>query len=92
MFFKLPARVEHCFHVLWKEVKRPQPDTKKRIQEQASRTSWKIICDWVEIQLSMILLEQALPLQVFLPYVYDPASVQTFFEKLEQSNFELLSN
>lgn len=90
LFFKLPARVEHCFEVLWKEVKRPQPDTKKRILEQASKTAWKIISDWVEIQLSMILLEQALPLQVFLPYVYDPGSEQTFFEKLEQTNFKLL--
>lgn len=92
LFFKFPARVEHCFQVLWKEVKRPQPDTKKRIREQASRTAWKIISDWVEIQLSMILLEQALPLQIFLPYVYDPASEQTFFEKLEQNNFTLLLN
>lgn len=92
LFFKLPARVEHCFQVLWKEVKRPQPDTRKRIRDQASRTAWKIISDWVEIQLSMIQLEQALPLQVFLPYVYDPASEQTFFEKLEQTNFKLLQN
>lgn len=92
LFFKLPARVEHCFQVFWKQVKRPQPDTKKRIREQASRTAWKIIADWVEIQLSMILLEQALPLQVFLPYVYDPTSEQTFFEKLEQTNFKLLTN
>jgi hypothetical protein len=92
LFFKLPARVEHCFEVLWKEVKRPQADTKQKTREQAARTAWKIIADWVEIQLSMILLEQALPLQVFLPYVYDPARDETFFEKLEQTNFKLLTN
>lgn len=91
LFFKLPARVEHCFKVLWKEVKRPVAGTKERTRQQAARTAWKIISDWVEIQLSMIKLEQALPLQVFLPYVYDPASEQTFFEKLEQTNFKQLS-
>lgn len=92
LFFKLPARVEHCFQVLWKEVKRPQADTKQKTREQAARTAWKIISDWVEIQLSMILLEQALPLQVFLPYVYDPVKEETFFERLEQGGFKLLTN
>jgi hypothetical protein len=92
LFFKLPARVEHCFTVLWKEVQKLQAGTKEKTREQAERTAWKIISDWVEIQLSMILLEQALPLQVFLPYVYDPATELTFFERLEQSNFKMLTN
>lgn len=91
LFFKLPARVENCFQVLWKEVKKPQAGTKEKIREQAERTAWKIVSDWVEIQLSMILLEQALPLQVFLPYVYDPVKDQTFFERLESQNFKLLT-
>lgn len=92
LFFKLPARVEHCFQVLWKEYTRPKPESLQKTRAQAERTAWKIISDWVEIQLSMILLEQALPLQIFLPYVYDPATELTFFEKLEQSNFKMLTN
>lgn len=92
LFFKLPARVEHCFQVLWREVKKPQAGTKEKTRDQAERTAWKIVSDWVEIQLSMILLEQAVALQVFLPYVYNPATETTFFEQLEQSNFKMLSN
>lgn len=93
MFFQLPAKIDPCFKVLYAEVKRPQPDTKKRIREQAERTAWKIVSDWVDIQLSMIQLEQAEPLQVFLPYVYNPERDVTFYEQLKESNFKaLLSN
>lgn len=92
VFFKLPAKVDSCFAVFWKEVSRPRNDTKQRIREQAERTAWKIVCDWVEIQLSMIQLEQAEPLQVFLPYVYDPAREETFYEKIVGSGMKLLSN
>lgn len=93
MFFQLPAKIDPCFKVLYAEVKRPQPDTKKRIREQAERTAWKIVSDWVDIQLSMIQLEQVEPLQVFLPYVYNPERDVTFYEQLKESNFKaLISN
>ncbi len=91
MFFQLPAKVGPCFDVLWKEVKRPQPDTKRKTFEQAERTAWKIVSDWVEIQAAMILLEQAEPLQIFLPYVYDPSKDITFYDQLKENKFKLLS-
>lgn len=90
MFFQLQAKVDACFDVLWKEVKRPKTDTRHRTREQAERTAWKIISDWVEIQLSMILLEQAEALEIFLPYAYDPATEQTFFNKLKEGGFKAL--
>ena len=90
MFFQLPAKVEPCFKVLYAEVKRPRPDTKRLIREQAERTAWKIIADWVEIQLSMIMLEQAEPLQVFLPYAFDPESNMTFYDRLKEKGFKAL--
>lgn len=90
MFFKLPAKVEACFKVLYGEVKRPRPDTKKLVMQQAERTTWKIISDWVEVQLSMIRLEQAEMLQVFLPYAYDAATDKTFFEKMKDTDFKAL--
>lgn len=90
LFFELPARVESCFEVLWKEVKRPQADTKLKIRQQAERTSWKIISDWVLVQLSMIQLEQAELLQVFLPYAYDPTEDKTYFQKIKDGGFKAL--
>lgn len=60
---------------------------KKRadFSDQASRTAWKIIQDWVEVQMSMIQLKQADTLQVFLPYVFD--GKQTFYQALQASKF-----
>lgn len=92
LFFQLPAKVDACFKVLWGEVKRPKADTRQRTRAQAERTAWKIVSDWVEIQLSMIQLEQAEAMQVFLPYVYNPATEQTFFEHLKANNFKQLTN
>ena|ERR1043165_5816094 len=90
LFFQLPAKVDLCFNVLWKQIKKPQDGTKEKIMIQAQRTAWKIVSDWVEIQLSMILLEQAEPMQVFLPYAYDPASDETFYDKMKKSGFKAL--
>lgn len=90
MFFELPAQVGACYKVLFAEVKRPQADTKTRIRQQAERTAWKIIADWVQIQLSMIELEQAELIQLFLPYVFDPNTEKTFYEQLKTSGFKQL--
>jgi hypothetical protein len=75
--FHLKAQVDECFEVLWKEVKRPRPDTKEQLKKQAAKTAWKILSDLTEIQCSMILLGQAKPLQMFLPYVYDMKTNET---------------
>src|SRR4051812_49094918 len=72
LYFKLPAKIEACYNALWKlhckTVKRPQQSTQVTIREQAARTAWKIIHDWVDLQLTMIELEQAEPMELFLPY------------------------
>lgn len=92
VFFQLEAKVQACFKVLYAEVKRPQPTTKQTILQQAERTAWKIISDWVEIQISMVQLEQADLIQVFLPYVYNPATEKTFYNQIKDNNFKQLTN
>ncbi len=90
LFFKLPAKVDPCFKVLFAEIKKPRADTKQNVLEQAERTAWKIVSDWVEIQLSMILLQQAEIIEVFLPFVYNPATDQTFYQNIKENNFKQL--
>lgn len=88
--FHLKAQVDECFLILWKDVKRPRPDTKAVLQQQANKTVWKILCDWTEIQCSMILLGQAKPLQMFLPFMYDMKSNETLFDKVSSGKVKLL--
>ncbi len=80
---------EECFIILWKEVKRPRPETNVALQKQASRTVWKILNDWTEVQCRMILLGQAKPLQMFLPFMYDTNASETFFDKVSSGKFKL---
>lgn len=55
---------------------------------QAERTAWRIVKDWVEVQLSMIQLKQADTVEVFMPYVWDGR--QTFYNKLKSQNYHAL--
>lgn len=88
--FHLKAQVEECFTILWKDVKRPRPDTRQLTMQQASRTAWKILSDWTEVQCSMILLGQAKPLQMFLPFMYDTKNNETLFDKVSSGKMKLL--
>lgn len=86
--FKLPARMEQCEAIFRARVKKPTQDTEKRIKAQAERTSWKLLSDWVDIQMSLIELGQAEFLEIFLPYAYDVVQKKTFFEKLKEINYK----
>ena len=80
--FHLKAQVEECCTILWQDVKRPRPDIEVIVRKQASRTAWKILSDWTEVQCTMILLGQAKPLQIFLPFMYDTKTNETLFDKI----------
>lgn len=92
IFFQLPAKVDACFKVLWGEVIHKHRANKDNYLEQAERTAWKLVHDWVEMQFTMIKLQQVEALQVFLPYVYDMSKDETFYDKVKSSNLKLLTN
>jgi len=85
---KLPANIEQVEKVLMTAVKRPRRETMRRIKQQAARTAWRLMQDWVEVQLSLIEMNQAEAMQVFLPYVWD--GKRTYFAMLKENNFKLL--
>lgn len=85
---RLPANIESVMKVLREKMKRPRPETLRRLWQQANRTAWKLMQDWVEVQLSLIELQQVEALQVFLPYVWD--GKRTYYTALKESGFKLL--
>lgn len=89
---KVPANVNACFESMWRQHcqthSRPREGTKQTIKEQAAKTAWKLVQDWIEVQVSMIVMRQAEPLEVFLPYVWD--GKQTYFEAMRDDKFRAL--
>jgi hypothetical protein len=89
--FRLPSRVDKVYDHLKKAIKRPRPGTKDRLEDQAARTAWKILSDWVDVQISLVILEQAELAQVFLAYMWDPNKMETMYDKLKGSSFKMLT-
>ena len=82
---RLPANIQAVYDVMKASVKRPRRGTLGKLQEQAERTSWKLMQDWVEVQISLIKMQQADFLQVFLPYVWD--GEKDFYHALKAKQF-----
>jgi len=82
---RLPANHEAVYQSMKKEIIRPRSGTMEKLRDQAMRTSWKLMQDWVEVQLSLIRMQQVDFMQVFLPYVWD--GKQTFYAALKSQNY-----
>ncbi|MHB1051417.1 MAG: hypothetical protein ACYC09_15175 [Bacteroidota bacterium] len=89
--FRLPAKWRQCYQLMYNEVRRPRPDTEKKIREQAQRTAWKILYDWVQVQVSLIKLEQAEVVEVFMPYLFNIKTQKTLFETARDNGFKMLT-
>lgn len=85
---RLPVNHEGVYKTMRSEIKRPRTNTLNNLEDQALRTSWKLMQDWVEVQLSLIRMQQVDFLQVFLPYVWD--GEQTFYTRLKSQNYNTL--
>jgi len=59
--------------------------SRKDFIAQGERTAWRIIKDWVEVQMSMIQLKQADVMEVFLPYAWD--GKRTYYGALKESGY-----
>lgn len=90
---KLPANVPMVHETMWRDYKSGpynsrKNKTSKDFEAQAERTAWRIMQDWVEVQLSLIKLNQIDALQAFLPYCFD--GTHTLYEKAKAGGFAAL--
>lgn len=65
MGFKLPCDWKPVFEILQNDPKVPRANSTK---EQAVRTAWRIVKDWVEAQMALVETKMVTTQQVFLPY------------------------
>lgn len=77
--FLLPSNYKGVLHCLKNDRKVPQ---RSKNEEQALRTSWRIVKDWVEAQLAMVESNLAPIQEVFMPYLIINGSGQTLSDKL----------
>ncbi len=86
--YKLEAKIEACEIILKRELgPRTRPETRKKIPKQAERTAWKILSDWVEVQMARVELGQIEITEAYLPNLYDAKNDQTFYEKIKSKGF-----
>ena len=98
MPFRLPARIDRVDAALRSQVKHPYRATRgrmgtmERIAQQAERTAWALLADWVDVQMSLVELDQVELVEAFMPYIYDHQKQQTLFEKMKATGFAMLED
>ena len=84
---KMPVKIDECLKVLKKE-KLAGGRNIKATREQAEKVAWRILKDWIEVQMALLDVEMVTLQEIFLPYIVDQSG-QTVYEKLEQRQFLL---
>jgi hypothetical protein len=88
---RLPSNADKCTDALWKDYQMAVPKgckTREDFITQGERTAWKLVQDWVEVQISLIKLKQVETLQVFLGYVWN--GEQDFYTQVKTANYRAL--
>ena len=88
--FRLPAKVKNVEKIFLdnKSGKRHDWELTQEEREQAYRTAWANIRDWVDAQLALIDTEQVKFEEVFLPYMVTHDG-RTYFERQKEEGFLL---
>lgn len=91
--YKLPCEYEKIRKALINLVKEKKirlSKTKAQSLDHAINVGWRIVKDFLYAMLSMINIEQTEFEQIFLPYAYDVRTNKTLYEKLKETNYQML--
>jgi hypothetical protein len=85
--FRLPCEVAGVMQAMKdaRVLDRRNPTT------HARRVAWRIVKDWVEAQLAMVLAKQAVMAQVFMPYAVDENTGSTMYQLFEAAQQKRLA-
>ena len=88
--FRLPARSDQVFKIFCAKMKRTTPGILAKAQEQAERTAWKIISDWIDAQMALVDLQQAEIAEIFMPYMWNDRLGKSFYQIAQDKGFNML--
>jgi hypothetical protein len=77
--YRLPCRAEKVCTVLGREWKAGKVDRKYTTMQHAVKVAWRIVKDWIEVQLAIVESEMVEMAEVFMPYQLVNES-QTMYE------------
>lgn len=83
--FRLPINIDGVLRALDRDC-----EPRYCSHEQAARTAWRILKDWVEAQIALVDSNQADLAEVFLPHLQDGTG-QTIYQKLKSGGFKALT-
>lgn len=85
--FRLPINSEGVFRA----IKRDCEANRYKNIDQAKRTAWRIVKDWIEAQMALVEANQADLVEVFLPYLQDDNGT-TVYQRLKSGGFKALTH
>ena len=83
---RLPAKEDKVLKVL--EIQKRKDSKIKATKEQATKTAWRNIKDWIDAQMALIDTEMVEVEEVFLPYVLNEEG-QTLYENFKNKQLLL---
>jgi hypothetical protein len=93
MPIKLPAKVEKIEQVFKVQASKKLLAHKyfggEWAKEQATRTAWRTLKDWIDAQFALISIEMVKVEEIFLPYAYSSRFNQTLYEAIESRKVDL---
>ena len=87
--FALPANVEGVAEYMRAETRSLTRERTASIAAQAPRTAWRVLKDWVEVQIALVDSRQAEMGQVFMPYAITPGG-ETMYQRFLTSTQKML--
>lgn len=90
MSFRLPARVDGVHKALERDWERGRLSAGQATRMHATDVAWRILRDWVRVQVAIIESSMVQPEEVFMPYALTDRGV-TFFESFLESRKALPS-
>ncbi len=86
--FRLPCNTSGVLNAMGNDRKVPRSSVNT---EQAERTAWRIIKDWIEAQMAIVEAGQAVIEEVFMPYAVMPSTNKTMFQHFAENSQKLLT-